>query len=127
MVDSFASVDKAHALFERYTEAGGKGPRVLCRRAWLGAPDPNRMDSLARSYRSLGSGPAIGAPQADFVATPDPEEMAGVLAESVRESGADALLLRFYFQGVSETDMEEQITRTGGETLPRLRRRMPPA
>jgi alkanesulfonate monooxygenase SsuD/methylene tetrahydromethanopterin reductase-like flavin-dependent oxidoreductase (luciferase family) len=124
MVDSFASIEKARGLFERYTEAGGRGPRVLCRRAWLGAPDPNRMSSLARSYSGLGSGPAIGAPQADFVATPDPEEMAGLLAESVRESAADVLLLRFYFQGVSETDMEEQITRTGSEAVPHLRRRM---
>jgi alkanesulfonate monooxygenase SsuD/methylene tetrahydromethanopterin reductase-like flavin-dependent oxidoreductase (luciferase family) len=125
MIDSFASVEKARTLFDRYTEAGGKGPRVLCRRAWLGAPDPGRMESLARSYGSLGSGSAIGAPQADFVATPDPEEMAGILAQSVREANADALLLRFYFQGVTEADMEEQISRTGSEALPHLRRLLP--
>ena len=82
------------------------------------------MESLARAYSGIGSGAAIGRPQADFVATPDPQEMAGLLAESVRGAGADAVLLRFHFQGISAADMDEQITRTGTEMLPHLRREM---
>lgn len=124
MVDSFASAEKAKSLFEVYVEAGGTGPRILCRRAWLGEPDPARMQSLARSYGGIGASAAIGPPQTDFIATTDVAEMARQLAESVRETGADALLIRFHFQGVSQVAMEEQLTETGMRMLPHLRREL---
>lgn len=123
MVDSFASVEKARGLFSAFRAAGGTSPRVLCRRAWLGPPDPERMAVLARGYSSIGSGGAIGAPQADFIATPEPEELAERLVGEVRDSGADSLLLRFHHPGLAASAMLEQLEATGLRVLPLIRRR----
>ncbi|HEY4887380.1 MAG TPA: LLM class flavin-dependent oxidoreductase [Candidatus Dormibacteraeota bacterium] len=130
MVDSFASVEKASGLFERYSAAGGAGPRILCRRAWFGPPDPQRMAVLASSYRSIGSTSAVGGPQTDFVATADAEEMAQRLAADVRAAGADALLLRFHYPGLAQPAMLEQLDHVGRRVLPVVRRALrwgPPA
>jgi len=124
MVDSFASVEKARGLFERHAAAGGKGPRILCRRCWFGPPDPERMALLAQNYRSMGSTSAVGGPQTDFTSTEDPEELAQRLVDDVLAAGADALLLRFHFPGLAQRDMLEQLEKTGGEVLPRARRRL---
>jgi alkanesulfonate monooxygenase SsuD/methylene tetrahydromethanopterin reductase-like flavin-dependent oxidoreductase (luciferase family) len=124
MVDSFASVDKASSLFERYRAAGGRGPRVLCRRVWFGPPDPERMEVLARNYRSIGSGSAIGASQTDFISTDDADEMAERLAGEVRAAGADALLLRFNFPGLAHSALLDQLQQTGSRVLPALRERL---
>jgi alkanesulfonate monooxygenase SsuD/methylene tetrahydromethanopterin reductase-like flavin-dependent oxidoreductase (luciferase family) len=121
MVDSFASVEKAAGLFERYAAAGGKGPRVLCRRCWLGPPDPERMAVLAKNFRSIGSTSAVGAPQTDFTSTDDPDELADRLTAELRGSGADALLLRFHFPGLAQEDILDQLEQTGREVLPRVR------
>ena len=122
MVDSFASVAKAAGLFAAYAAAGGVGRRILCRRAWLGAPDPERMAVLARGYRSIGSSTAVGAPQTDFIATPDPAEMAEKIGAEARGSGCDALLLRFHYPGLAQQAMLDQLEATGREVLPLLRR-----
>jgi alkanesulfonate monooxygenase SsuD/methylene tetrahydromethanopterin reductase-like flavin-dependent oxidoreductase (luciferase family) len=121
MVDSFASVEKANALFGAYSAGGGNGPRILCRRAWLGPPDPERMAVLARSYRSIGSASTVGGPQTDFIATSDASEMAGRLAADAQAAGADALLLRFHYPGLAQTTMLEQIELTGRDVLPLVR------
>ena len=86
--------------------------------------DPDRMQSLASGYRGIGSATAIGAPQTDFIATTDVEEMAALLAASARAAAADSLLLRFFFRGVSQAAMEEQLGETGSRMLPHLRRQL---
>jgi alkanesulfonate monooxygenase SsuD/methylene tetrahydromethanopterin reductase-like flavin-dependent oxidoreductase (luciferase family) len=121
MVDSFASVEKASALFEAYAAAAGKGPRILCRRAWFGPPDPERMAVLARSYKGIGATSAVGGPGTDFIATSDASEMAGRLAADARVTHADALLLRFHYPGLAQATMLEQIELTGREVLPLVR------
>jgi alkanesulfonate monooxygenase SsuD/methylene tetrahydromethanopterin reductase-like flavin-dependent oxidoreductase (luciferase family) len=124
MVDSFASIEKASALFERYAAAGGGGPRILCRRAWFGPPDPERMAVLARSYRSIGSASVVGGPQTDFIATSDADEMAEKLAAAARATTADSLLLRFHYPGLAQPAMLEQLAETGREVVPRVRRNL---
>ena len=127
MVDSFASVEKAAALFQRYGEAGGTGVRVLCRRIWYGAPDPKRMEVLAAGYRGIGSGAAIGGPQTDFASTEDPDDLARRLVADVTAAGADALLLRFNFPGLAQADAVAQLESVGRDVLPRLRAQLSPA
>ena len=124
MVDSFAGDAKVRALFARYADAGGQGPRIVCRRAWLGSPDDERLAGLARMYLNAGSGSAIGPPETDVVATRDPEEMAETLARETEAGDADALLIRVYFPGIEPREMCEQVQAIGESVLPLLRTRL---
>jgi len=121
MVDSFASIEKARGLFERYAAAGGRGTRILCRRAWFGPPDPKRMAVLAASYRSIGSASTVGGPQTDFIASADPDEISARLVAETRATSADALLLRFHYPGLEQLEILTQLELIGREVLPRVR------
>jgi alkanesulfonate monooxygenase SsuD/methylene tetrahydromethanopterin reductase-like flavin-dependent oxidoreductase (luciferase family) len=119
LADSFATDVRAKMMFDRFRAVGGSGPVVLTRRVWVGPVDPGRMDSVALGYEARGT--ALHNREAIFVQDPDPQAVAATLAESMRVTGAEALVVRFNHPGLSLAGEVEQIKRFGAEVIPALR------
>jgi alkanesulfonate monooxygenase SsuD/methylene tetrahydromethanopterin reductase-like flavin-dependent oxidoreductase (luciferase family) len=123
LFDSIIALDRAGAVSAAYREAGGTGPCILIRRAWVGTPPAGEVAAQMERYRRAASdqSQAHWAPDGGLVADPDPAEVARRLADQVAEAGCDALNLRVFHAGVTPADARRQIELLGGEVLPRLR------
>jgi alkanesulfonate monooxygenase SsuD/methylene tetrahydromethanopterin reductase-like flavin-dependent oxidoreductase (luciferase family) len=122
LFDSLVTPDRVRVLVDAYREAGGTGPTVLVRRAWLGTPPRAAVDRQIDRYAAYAPGAATGHWGADEMAVgDDPAEVAAVLVDARARAGADALNLRVHVPGVSVDAAREQIVRLGSEVVPRLR------
>jgi alkanesulfonate monooxygenase SsuD/methylene tetrahydromethanopterin reductase-like flavin-dependent oxidoreductase (luciferase family) len=120
--DSLSNPSRARELSDAYREAGGTGPRVIIRRAWLGEPPRDRMDHQLDVYRSYSSTAAQSHWQGDQLAGgDDPAAVAKSLVDAVSAAGADSLNLRVHVPGVSPQEARDQIARLGREVVPRVR------
>lgn len=124
LLDSLAATARCRQLTDAYREAGGTGPCVLIRRAWLGDPPRDRLDRQVDVYSGYASPAAQSHWSSDqLVSGTDGDAVAAQLADTARQAGANALNLRVQVPGVAPADAREQILRLGDEVLPRLRRR----
>jgi hypothetical protein len=101
-----------------YDEAGGTMPKVLIRRVWLGTQQSDLVASQRRFYQGAG---ADSLPADQTVTTADGAEMAGILADLLRSTGADALNLRIHLPGMDPGAVREQIAGLASDVVPRLR------
>jgi alkanesulfonate monooxygenase SsuD/methylene tetrahydromethanopterin reductase-like flavin-dependent oxidoreductase (luciferase family) len=125
--DSLSSPDRARELTDAYREAGGAGPCVIIRRAWLGEPPRSRIDEQLDRYRGYSSPAAQAHWKGDQLASgSDPAEVAEQLAGAVIAAGADALNVRIHVPGVGPSEARDQIAALGTEVLPRLRAALAP-
>lgn len=123
MLDGLSPLSWSIELAAGYREAGGLGPVVLSRRAWLGdAPASAAADDVQRY--------AAFTPPADhermvaddsMLTHQDAAELAGLLTASLDATGADCLSLRLNLPGTGPTAVRDQIARFGAEVLPLLR------
>ena len=51
LFDSLATPERCRRLSDAYREAGGRGPVILIRRAWIGEPPRQRVDDQLDVYR----------------------------------------------------------------------------
>lgn len=123
LFDSIIALDRAAEVTAAYREAGGTGPCILIRRAWVGETPAREVAAQMERYRRAASDRARAhwAPDGGLVADPDPAEVARRLRDQVAEAGCDAVNLRVFHAGIAPADARDQIERLGGEVLPRLR------
>ena len=123
IIDSLTATERCREIISRYRDAGGSGPAILIRRAWLGEPPRADLDRQLEVYKSYATGSAMkGWGQDELVSVTDPAEEAAKLLHSIEETGADALNLRVTVPGVGPEQVREQIIGLGDEVLPRLRK-----
>jgi alkanesulfonate monooxygenase SsuD/methylene tetrahydromethanopterin reductase-like flavin-dependent oxidoreductase (luciferase family) len=123
LFDSLQTIDRTRQLSDVYREAGGTGPCILIRRAWIGPPPTGNMAAQMDRYRGYAPQRAMSRWGGDdaLIAGADGAEVGGKLDAALRASGCDTLNLRVFLAGLSPEQVAEQITRHGEETLPRLR------
>ncbi len=125
VLDSLATTERCRQLTDAYRQAGGTGPCILIRRAWLGDPPWDRLERQVEVYRGYASAAAQSHWSSDQLVTgTEAGSVADQLADVTRGAGADALNLRVQVPGVTPADAQDQIRCLGDEVLPRLRRRL---
>jgi len=126
LFDSLQTAGNLRELVDEYAAAGGRGPRVLIRRVWLGAAPTAEAERQLAFYRSY-SDSAVQSRWGDdeLVQAGDGAELAERLAALLERSGCDALNLRVHLRGLAPAPIRDQIARLGAELLPALRARLP--
>jgi alkanesulfonate monooxygenase SsuD/methylene tetrahydromethanopterin reductase-like flavin-dependent oxidoreductase (luciferase family) len=127
LFDSLSLAERCRELTEAYREAGGTGPVIMIRRAWLGEPPQEQMDQQLDVYRGYSSRAAqLHWGGNELIGSADAEAVADALADVARRAGADALNLRVHVPGVAPEAVREQIGLLGDAVLPTLRTAMAP-
>jgi alkanesulfonate monooxygenase SsuD/methylene tetrahydromethanopterin reductase-like flavin-dependent oxidoreductase (luciferase family) len=125
LFDSLSTPERCRELSDAYRSAGGSGPCILIRRAWVGDPPREGVARQLDVYRSY----APGAPQTHWqgeqlVASTGAGDVADGLADAARRAGADAVNVRVHVPGVTPDAAREQIARLGDEVVTALRERL---
>ncbi len=111
-----------------YREAGGPGPVVLVRRAWIGGAPPLELekarDALVRETVPVYKRDAWLSPE-EMIINGESHEVADQLADVMDQTGADALNLRVHVPGLHPAAVVDQIGLLR-DVLPQLRGRMTP-
>jgi hypothetical protein len=122
LFDSLSRPERCQELSDAYREAGGTGPCILIRRAWVGTPSRARVDAQVDVYRSYSPSSAQSHWGGDELVTgADGPTVAEALVDAARRAGADALNLRVHVPGVGRDAAREQIVRLGDEVVGRVR------
>jgi len=122
LFDSMSAPTRCRELSDAYRAAGGTGPCIAVRRAWVGEPPRERLDAQLDVYRSYTPAAAQARWGTDeLVSDTDPTAVADGLAEVSRDAGLDALNIRVHVPGVTPDAARDQIERLGNEVVPRLR------
>jgi alkanesulfonate monooxygenase SsuD/methylene tetrahydromethanopterin reductase-like flavin-dependent oxidoreductase (luciferase family) len=120
ILEGMSGSERVAELCTAYDEAGGLMPKILIRRVWLGPPQSNLVDQQRQFYQSFRAGDSP-MPADQTVSVADGAEMAAILADVMRSSGADALNLRIHLPGMPAAAVREQIAGLVGDVLPVLR------
>ena len=124
MLDGLSPLSWSIELADAYRAAGGHGPVVLSRRAWLGdAPSSAAADDVQRyqSFTPRATHERITTDDSMIVHR-DAGEVAAQLAAALEATRADCLSLRLNLPGIGPAAVREQIVKFAAEILPRLRR-----
>ncbi|MEX2254700.1 MAG: LLM class flavin-dependent oxidoreductase [Acidimicrobiia bacterium] len=125
LFDSMSTPERCRELVDAFHEAGGTGPCVLIRRAWVGDAPRGRLDAQLDVYRSYSPESAQAKWGSDEVIdATEPDDVVDGLADAAKRAGADAVNLRVHVPGVSVAEAREQITRLGDEVTGPLRARL---
>jgi alkanesulfonate monooxygenase SsuD/methylene tetrahydromethanopterin reductase-like flavin-dependent oxidoreductase (luciferase family) len=123
LLESAVQPDEVRRMIDAYRAAGGRGPAVLVRRAWVGGSPPVELerarDALVRATVPVYKRSAWLAPE-DMIVHGDAASVAAQLAGVMAETGADALNLRVHVPGLAPAAVVEQIEQLA-PVLPRLR------
>ena len=85
MFDSLSTPARCRELVDAYHAAGGTGPCVLVRRAWIGEPPTQLTAQQVDTYRSYApAGAAANWGANEQVTAPDGAEVAARLADAAR-------------------------------------------
>jgi len=118
LLDSLSTPERCRELTDAYGDAGGDGPCVLIRRAWLGEPPRARLADQVDVYRSYTPSSAqAGWGEDELVDATDPASVAEGLADAARRAGCDSLNLRVHVPGVGPGEVRDQIERLGDEVI----------
>ena len=118
LFDSLVTAVRVRELVDAYRAAGGDGPCVLIRRAWLGDPPAALIERQVDVYRSYARADASAHWGADEMAVGSVDVVGEQLVDALGASGADALNLRIHVPGLAVAAAREQIERLGEEVLP---------
>jgi alkanesulfonate monooxygenase SsuD/methylene tetrahydromethanopterin reductase-like flavin-dependent oxidoreductase (luciferase family) len=122
--DSLSTPDRTRDLLARYADRGGRGPRVVIRRVWVGDRAAGRAGEQLDWYRAAA--PAARARywgDGDQTLTaPSGAALADQLVELLDFLGEPvALNLRVHVPGLAPEVVAHQIRLLGDEVLPRVR------
>jgi alkanesulfonate monooxygenase SsuD/methylene tetrahydromethanopterin reductase-like flavin-dependent oxidoreductase (luciferase family) len=122
LLDSLSTPERCRELTDAYRAAGGAGPCVLIRRAWLGEPPRARVDDQVDVYRSYSPTSAQSHWGGDeLIGSSDARAVATGVADAAKRAGADAVNLRVHVPGVAPADARNQIERLGDDVVGLLR------
>ncbi|MDQ1396533.1 MAG: hypothetical protein QOG64_1792 [Acidimicrobiaceae bacterium] len=122
MMDSMAPVETLAVVAEEYRAAGGVGPRVLCRRVWVGDPPRDLFAAQLAGYQSHAeSGSWLQGVGVNALISGSPAAIADRLVAEGRAATASAFALRVHISGLDPGAAEEQIHLVGEQVLPPLR------
>jgi alkanesulfonate monooxygenase SsuD/methylene tetrahydromethanopterin reductase-like flavin-dependent oxidoreductase (luciferase family) len=125
LFDSLTTPARCGELVDAFHEAGGTGPCILIRRAWVGAPPQADVERQLDVYRSYSADAAMSHWADDALATSeDPGTVGERLLAAFGDAHADALNLRIHVPGVSPGAAREQVAALGESVLPWLRARL---
>jgi len=122
LFDSLSTPERCRELTDVYRGAGGTGPCIVIRRAWLGDPPRWHLEeqlSVYRGYTPLSAQEHWGGDE--FVGGDDAAVVADGLIDAARRAGADAVNLRVHVPGVAPESAREQITNLGDAVVGPLR------
>jgi alkanesulfonate monooxygenase SsuD/methylene tetrahydromethanopterin reductase-like flavin-dependent oxidoreductase (luciferase family) len=122
ILEGMSGADRVAELGAAFDEAGGTMPKILIRRVWLGPPQADLVEKQRRFYQENRGDPAP-LPTDQTISVADGREMAHMLADLVRVTGADGLNLRIHLPGISASAAREQIAGLTSDVLPALRAR----
>ena len=122
LMEGMSAPPRLARLTRAFETAGGKGPRVLIRRVWLGRVPSGLIEGQRAVYESYAAG-SFGPDQT--IVADEPDEVAERLATTVRDVRADALNLRVQLPGMSPQQVREQIADIGSTVVPSLRKIWP--
>ena len=124
VLDSLSTPERCRELTDAFREAGGGGPCIVIRRAWVGEPPRDRVERQLDVYRGYSAPAAQAHWQGEqLVADDDPTAVADTLTDVLGRAGGDCLNLRVHVPGVDPNAARAQITRLGDEVVPRMRER----
>jgi alkanesulfonate monooxygenase SsuD/methylene tetrahydromethanopterin reductase-like flavin-dependent oxidoreductase (luciferase family) len=122
LFDSLSTPPRCRELTDAYRDAGGTGPCILIRRAWLGEPPRNQVEQQLDRYRSYTPrGAQAHWGDDELAGAADAGTVAGQLADAVRVAGADALNVRVHVPGVTRDAARAQIAGLGDQVVPTVR------
>lgn len=120
--DGGSNPDRLRRLSDAYVDAGGVGPRILIRRAWLGPPPREAFAAQFEVYRRYSTAEALSHWRDDgWICGDDPAALATELADAVRTTATTCLNIRIHAPGIAADAAHEQISALATEVLPRLR------
>jgi alkanesulfonate monooxygenase SsuD/methylene tetrahydromethanopterin reductase-like flavin-dependent oxidoreductase (luciferase family) len=122
LFDSLVTPARVRQLVDAYRAAGGAGPCILVRRAWVGAPPRALVEHQVDVYRSYapGAAPAHWGDD-ELAAGATGADVAAHVTAAVRDAGADAVNLRVHVPGVTVAEARDQLARLGDEVVPTVR------
>ncbi len=122
LFDSLSTPERCRELSDAYRAAGGTGPCILIRRAWVGEPPREGVARQLDAYRSYAPAAAQTHWEGEqLVASTSAGDVAAGLADAAHRAGADAVNVRVHVSGVTPEVAREQIARLGDEVIPALR------
>lgn len=122
---SSCAIEAAAEFTREYRKAGGNGPIMINRRAWLGRPDSRHIESLA-AHMAARPGVVQGQShyQSDIISSENPLEVSEKLAGVAAKVGADSINIKFFFPDLKPGEMGRQLEAFGREVIPCLKRRL---
>jgi alkanesulfonate monooxygenase SsuD/methylene tetrahydromethanopterin reductase-like flavin-dependent oxidoreductase (luciferase family) len=122
LFDSLSTTSRCRELTDAYRRAGGPGPCILIRRAWLGEPPRDRVEEQLDRYRSYTPGRAQAHWGGDELAVGrDARAVAAQLVDAMHVAGADAINVRVHVPGVTPDAARAQIAGLGDTVVPLVR------
>jgi alkanesulfonate monooxygenase SsuD/methylene tetrahydromethanopterin reductase-like flavin-dependent oxidoreductase (luciferase family) len=121
MFDSLSTPRRCRELTDAYRAAGGPGPCVLIRRAWIGEPPRESVARQLDAYRSYSAPVAQAHWQGDQLVAGDASAVAAGLRDAMEAAGCDCVNLRVHVPGVAPALAREQIRRLGADVVPQFR------
>ena len=126
LLESSISTDEVTRQVTTYRDAGGQGPVILVRRAWIGSDPPVALES-ARDQLVRATVPdyrrgAWLAPE-DMIVHGTVDDVADELATIMESTGAHVLNLRVHVPGIEPNDVIRQIGLLA-DALPSIRTRL---
>jgi alkanesulfonate monooxygenase SsuD/methylene tetrahydromethanopterin reductase-like flavin-dependent oxidoreductase (luciferase family) len=127
LFDSLSIPERCRELTDAYRAAGGAGPCVAVRRAWIGQPPRGRTDEQLDVYRTYSSHAAQSHWGGDeLVGGTDGATVADGLVDVAERAGLDALNIRLHVPGTAPEEVREQIELLGSGVVPEVRARLQP-
>jgi alkanesulfonate monooxygenase SsuD/methylene tetrahydromethanopterin reductase-like flavin-dependent oxidoreductase (luciferase family) len=122
--DSLSTLPRMVELLERYSAAGGAGPRILIRRVWIGRyPGGQAAEQLAEYRAAAPPGRRNNWGDEDqSIVGPTADDVVERLTAVLGRVGPVSLNLRVHATGISAREVEDQIRLLGADVVPRLRR-----
>ncbi len=120
ILEGMSGPERIAQLCAAYADTGGTMPKILVRRVWLGPPQAELVEQQRRFYQA-NRDDSSPLPTDQTISVADGAEMAAILADLLRSTGADGLNLRIHLPGIPAAAVREQIAGLVGDVLPALR------
>ena len=122
LFDSLSTPERCRTLVDAYHDAGGTGPTIMVRHAWVGEPPRDRLEAQVDVYREYTPSSAQSHWGGDELVTHAEASAVGdALVDAASRAGVDALNLRVQVPGVDSEAARLQIVLLGAKVVGKVR------